>query len=67
MRLAEAMHDYAHLTDEIGDQQDGLKAHEDSLAIWQRLTRDDPEDPEYQGGLASIHNCRGRFLTATGQ
>jgi serine/threonine-protein kinase len=67
VRLAGAMHDYAHLTDEIGDQQDGLKAHEDSLAIWDGLTRDDPGNPEYQGGLAKIHNCRGNFLKATGR
>jgi serine/threonine-protein kinase len=67
VRLAEAVHKYAHLTDEIGDQQDGLKAHEDSLAIWQRLTRDDPGNPGYQSGLATIQNCRGTFLRATGQ
>jgi serine/threonine protein kinase len=67
VRLAEAVHKYAHLTDEIGDTQDGLKAHEDSLAIWEGLTRDDPENPEYQSGSAWIHNCRGRFLSDTGQ
>ena len=33
-RLAAVIHDYAHLTDEIGDKRDGLKAHDDSLAIW---------------------------------
>jgi serine/threonine protein kinase/tetratricopeptide (TPR) repeat protein len=67
VQLAEAMHDYAHLTDEVGDQQDGLKAHEDSLAIWEGLTRDEPDNPRYQRGLATIHDCRGNFLWATGQ
>jgi eukaryotic-like serine/threonine-protein kinase len=41
-RLANAMHDYAHLTDEIGDVQDGLRAHDESLAIWRRLTAEHP-------------------------
>src|SRR5262249_7495743 len=67
VRLAGAMHDYAHLTDEIGDQQDGLKAHEDSLAIWEGLTRDDPDNPKYQRGLATTNICRGEFLRAAGE
>jgi serine/threonine-protein kinase len=66
VRLANAMHDYAHLTDEVGDQQDGLKAHEDGLVIWEGLTRDDPDNPDYQSELARIHRCRGIFLSATG-
>src|SRR5262249_29643864 len=44
VQLAKAVHDYAHLTNEIGDTQDGLKAHDDSLAIWELLTRERPSD-----------------------
>src|SRR5262249_21188854 len=61
-RLAAVIHDYAHLTDEIGDKSDGLKAHDDSLAIWLGLTRDDPGNAGYQVGLARIQNCRANFL-----
>jgi serine/threonine-protein kinase len=64
--LANAAHDYAHLTDEIGDVRDGLKAHDDGQAIWELLARTDPSNPEYQRGLASILLCRGRFLRTTG-
>jgi serine/threonine protein kinase len=46
-RLAEAMHEYAHLTDEIGDVEDGLRSHEESLAIWDRLTAEHPEQTVY--------------------
>jgi serine/threonine-protein kinase len=65
-QLAEAIHDYAHLTDEIGDPRDGLKAHDDSLAIWEQLARAEPSNPDYQSGLAMIKNCRGNFLLTTG-
>jgi serine/threonine-protein kinase len=66
-RLAGAIHEYAHLTAEVGDQEDGLKSHEDSLAIWRGLTRDEPDDPEYLHGLGRIENCRGNFLHTTGE
>ena len=61
------MHEYAHLTDEIGDTQDGLRSHDESLAIWEKLTADHPLVREYQSGLASIQNCRGNMLKATGR
>ena len=66
LRLAESMHEYAHLTDEIGDVQDGLRSHEESLAIWERLTAEHPEEADYRSGLATIQNCRGNMLSATG-
>ena len=47
--------------------QDGLRSHEESLAIWQRLTAEHPEEADYQSGLASIQNCRGNMLRATGK
>jgi serine/threonine-protein kinase len=66
-RLGGAIHEYAHLTEEVGDQEDGLRAHEDSLAIWRGLARDEPDNPEYLHGLGVIENCRGNFLYATGE
>ena len=65
-RLADAAHDYAHLTEEIGDIEDGLRSHVESLAIWQKLVRDHPAKPDYWRGLAAIENCRGGMLSATG-
>jgi len=66
-RLAEAAHDYAHVTQEIGDIQDGLRSHVESLAIWEKLVREHPAKAEYQQGLAGIENCRGKMLSATGR
>jgi serine/threonine-protein kinase len=65
-RLAEAAHDYAHLTQEIGDIQDGLRSHVESLAIWEKLVRDHPAKTEYWDGLATIENCRGIMFSDTG-
>jgi eukaryotic-like serine/threonine-protein kinase len=65
-RLASAAHDYAHLTQEIGDIEDGLRSHVESLAIWQELVRDHPAKPNYWRGLAAIEHCRGNMLSATG-
>jgi serine/threonine-protein kinase len=65
-RLAEAAHDYAHLTQEIGDIQDGLRSHVESLAILEKLVRDHPARADYHRGLAKIEDCRGNMLSATG-
>jgi hypothetical protein len=65
-RLADAAYDYAHLTDEIGNPEDGLKAHEECRAIWIGLTRADPSNSDYEAGLATIENCRGNFLSKMG-
>src|SRR5262249_18496755 len=65
-RLAEAAHAYAHLTEEIGDIQDGLRSHIESLAIWEKLVRDHPAQIDYQQGLAGVENCRGVMLGDTG-
>ncbi len=65
-RLAEAAHDYAHLTHEIGDIQDSLRSHVESLAIWEKLVRDHPAKADYQNGLARIENCRGYMLSDAG-
>ncbi len=66
VRLANAAHDYAHLTQEIGNIQDGLQSHLESLAIWEKLVRDHPAKTDYQQGLATIENCRGIMLSDTG-
>ncbi len=66
VRLAQAAHDYAHLTEQFGDIQDGLRSHLESLAIWDRLARDHSAKSEYPAGLASIENCRGNMLSNTG-
>ncbi len=65
-RLANALHDYADLTEEIGDIQDGLRSHVECLAIWEKLVRAHPAITDYQQGLATIENCRGNMLSATG-
>jgi len=67
MELTEVIHEYAHLTHEVGNPQDGLKAHDDSLAICQALARADPSNRAYQTRLAFIQNCRGNFLKDTGK
>ena len=66
-RLAEAAHDYAHITEEIGDKEDSLRGHVESQAIWERLTRDHPQDTEFQAGLAEVYFCQGKLLGDTGK
>jgi len=66
-RLAGAAHDYAHLAEDIGDIQDSLRSHIESLAIWERLVRDHPAKTDYQQWQARIENCRGNMLSHTGQ
>jgi len=65
-RLANAAHDYAHLSQEIGDIQDSLRSHVDSLAIWEKLVREHPASTDYQRGLGMIEICRADMLKATG-
>jgi tetratricopeptide (TPR) repeat protein len=65
-RLAEAAHDYAHVSQEIGDIEDSLRSHVESLAIWEKLTREQPAKAEYQRGLATIEDCRATMLSDTG-
>ncbi len=67
VRVAEAAHDHAHLADEIGDREDALRSHVVSQGIWERLTREDPEDRAYQSELGRLHHCRGQLLVDTGR
>jgi serine/threonine protein kinase/Tfp pilus assembly protein PilF len=64
--IAHAAHEYAHLSEEIGNIQDSLRVHVESLAIWQNLTREHATEPDYWAGLAAIENCRGNMLRKTG-
>ncbi len=66
-RLADAAHDYAHITDEIGDKEDSLRGHVESQAIWERLARDHPQNTEFQAGLAKVYFCQGKLLGDTGR
>jgi serine/threonine-protein kinase len=66
MRLADIAHEYAHVTKELGDPQDSLRSHKESLAIWDKLTRQDPHSDSYRLGLARILNCQSDLLNRTG-
>ncbi len=66
-RLAKATFDLGMLTDEIGDKQDALGAYEESLAIWDRLARQNPGDTTSQSGLAWAHHNIGRLERETGR
>jgi serine/threonine protein kinase len=67
VRLANAMHEYAHLSQEIGDARDALKSHEESLAVWKKLAADEPTVPDRQYNLSLIQFCRGTLMNATGR
>src|SRR5262249_2325638 len=66
-RLASVAHDYAHITDEIGDKEDSLRGHVESQAIWERLTRDHPQNTQFEAGLANVSICKGKVLSETGR
>jgi serine/threonine protein kinase/tetratricopeptide (TPR) repeat protein len=66
-RLADVAHDYAHITEEIGDKEDSLRGHFESQQIWERLTRDHPQNTEFQAGLARVYFCQGKLLGDTGR
>src|SRR5262249_28237408 len=34
---------------------------------WERLTRDHPQNPEFQAGLAQVYFCEGKLLHVTGR
>ncbi len=66
-RLADAAHDYAHITEEIGDREDSLRAHAESLAIWKRLEKSHPNILAVHVGLGSVYFCEGKLLGETGR
>jgi serine/threonine protein kinase/tetratricopeptide (TPR) repeat protein len=66
-RLADAISELAHLTEQIGDKQDALRSHQDSLTIFERLAHEHPGVDEFQRRLAQSHSDIGNLERATGQ
>ncbi len=58
-RLAAASFELGHLTDEIGDKEDALRAYEESRAIRERLAREEPAVIGFQSDLATALNNIG--------
>ena len=67
LRLAQASFDLGDLTNEIGDQQDALKAYRESLAIHQKLAEAHPTIAEYQLGLGNSYINIANVLRSTGE
>jgi tetratricopeptide (TPR) repeat protein len=65
-RLARAAFDLAQLTAEIGDRQDALRAHKESLAIGERLARENPNVDQFQSQLAATYGTIGSLQIQTG-
>ena len=66
-RLAAAGYDLGELTDEIGDKEDALRAYEESLAIRERLVRENPSVTQFQSDLARTHSKIGRLQGEIGR
>ncbi len=66
-RLAAACFELGYLTDEIGDKQEAMHAYEESLAIRDRLARENPLIARFQRDLARNHINIGNVQRATGQ
>jgi eukaryotic-like serine/threonine-protein kinase len=66
-RLAEACFDLGQLTDEIGDKQDALRAHEESLQIRARLARENQSGTQFQHALARTHCAIAGLQGETGR
>ncbi len=66
-RLAEASFDLGELTAEIGDKQNALRAYEESLAIRERLARENPSVIHYQSDLAASLNNIANLMSSTGR
>jgi tetratricopeptide (TPR) repeat protein len=66
-RLAAAAFDLGKLTDEIGDKLDAQRAHQEALAIGERLARENPSVIPFQRNLAASHSALGILQSATGR
>ncbi|MGE3818973.1 MAG: tetratricopeptide repeat protein, partial [Isosphaeraceae bacterium] len=66
-RLAKAGSELGFLTIEIGDKQDAITAYRESLAIFNRLARENPSIIQFQTDLATIHLNLGNLLSDIGQ
>ena len=66
-RLAKASFDLGMLTEEIGDKEDAMRAFEESLAIRERLVRENPSVTQFQSDLARTHSRIGRLQGEIGR
>jgi serine/threonine protein kinase len=66
-RLADACFSLGKTTSEIGDQEDALKAFQESAIIRERLARENPADTAVQSALAATHGNIGVLQRTTGR
>ena len=66
-RLGSAGYDLGRITDEIGDKVEALRAYEESLAIRERLARENPSVTQFQSDLATILSRIGRLQIVIGR
>ncbi len=65
--LASACFDLGCLTDEIGDKEDALAVHRESVAIRRKLAESNPTVTGFQSRLANSYNNIGTLLSDTGR
>jgi tetratricopeptide (TPR) repeat protein len=65
--LAKAYSALGYLNQELGDEQDAIRAYRQALALHGALAREYPERPEYQGELVATLNNLGNLFQITGQ
>src|SRR5262249_44072791 len=66
-RLAAATFELANLTYDLGDRRDALQLQRQSVAIRERLARDNPGIIAFQNDLAQSHHTVGFELSEMGQ
>ena len=66
-RLAVASKNLGDLSDEIGNKQNAISAHQHALGIFQRLANDHPGTLEYKYNLAATYMSLGAILVYTDQ
>jgi tetratricopeptide (TPR) repeat protein/tRNA A-37 threonylcarbamoyl transferase component Bud32 len=67
VRLADAAHTHAHLTDDLTDKGRALQAHEEALAIWTPLVERWPADDLYRSQMARLLVDIGNLRCDTGR
>ena len=66
-RLADATFELGSLTNEIGNKEDALRAHQEALALRKKLTDAHPGVTEFLVGLGSSYNIIGAIQSSTGR
>ncbi len=66
LRLAEAAGELGALNEEIGGQQDAIRAYQEALAGFERLARDHPGDQRIRVGLAKTYGGLGTLRSQIG-